>query len=109
LINASAVKNTVMIGSGPIDCWVLGMTSVGNRANILVDGQNIEARTDRPLQFYLNGLPRILVKFATSLLMLQHGYPFDRNVKNGALVAAGIFIPNSLWRMSLIKRMVARK
>jgi hypothetical protein len=53
-------------------------------------GRNIKAKTCRLLRFHRNNLLRILVKFATSVLMLQYEQFFDRDLENGAVSIARI-------------------
>jgi hypothetical protein len=71
--------------------------------------RNNEARSRRPLQVHRGDLLLILAKFATSLLMVKSEQPFGRDIENGASSAEKIFIPEALWGMFLIAKMVARE
>jgi hypothetical protein len=58
--------------------------------------RNIEIRTGPRLRFHQNDLFRILVKFRTSLLMLERKQPFDGTSKEGSQRHEKFFIAHSV-------------
>jgi hypothetical protein len=63
-----------------------------------------------PVAIPPNGLLPILVKLATSLLMLSQEQPFDRGLGDwGTQHVENFFFPNSPRRMSLMVWTVVRK
>jgi hypothetical protein len=66
-------KITIIVCFVPMTCRVLGMTSVGGRANIFEEDENIKSRTRHLLQFLQSDSRPTRVEFVASLLMSQHG------------------------------------
>jgi hypothetical protein len=64
-------------------CRILGMTSVGDRANIFEEDDNMKTGTRHLLQFLQSDSRSTRVEFVASLLMLQHEQPLSGRQKMG--------------------------
>jgi hypothetical protein len=64
-------------------CRVLGMTSVGDRANIFEVDENIKTSTRHLLPFLQSDSRPTRVEFVASLLMLQHAQLLSGRQKMG--------------------------
>jgi hypothetical protein len=90
-------------------CRVLGITSVGDRANILKTDRNVGTRTDHLVGFLRNGSLPTRVEFVASLLMLQHEQPFGPGTENGHSGPREFFQSQLLLKNLLNRRHTVRK
>jgi hypothetical protein len=79
----SVMKIVIIIFFVPSACHVLGMTSVGDRINILRTDRNIGTKTHHLLRFLQHDFIPSHVEFVSSLLPLQHKQLFGQGVENG--------------------------
>jgi hypothetical protein len=76
-------KIVIMVCFTPMARCVLGMTYVGDDANIFEDGEEYRSQDSSPVAIPSNGALRKHVQFVVSLLMLQHGALLSRRQNMG--------------------------